>query len=161
LIIAIPNALIPPLKPLVLILCTGNSCRSQMAEAYLREIAGDHLRVESAGSNPTGSVHPLAAQVLSEDGTDISKYRSKHLDEFLDQSVETVITVCGNADAACPTFPGQVRRYHWPFEDPAHATGTDAEILDCFRSVRDAVRQVFTAYGHGRLDEASQSNLSK
>ena len=124
-----------------------------MAEAYLREVAGDLLRVESAGSNPTGFVHPLAIQVIAEDNLDTADFRSKHLDEFLDQPVETVITVCGDADAACPTFPGRARRYHWPFEDPAHATGTDEEILASFRSVRDSIRQVFTAYGLGRVDQ--------
>ena len=143
------------MKPLVLILCTGNSCRSQMAEAYLRQSAGEILRVESAGSDPAGYVHPLAVRALSEDGLDIASWRSKHLDEFLEGEVETVITVCGNADAACPSFPGQVRRHHWPFEDPAKAEGSDEEIFACFRAVRDSIRQVFTAYGQGRLDQAS------
>src|SRR6516165_1230350 len=96
-------------KPLVLILCTGNSCRSQLAEGILRQEAGDFIRVESAGSKPTGIVHPLAVKVMKEIGIDISGRRSKHLEEFLNQKVHTVITVCGNADQACPIFPGMVQ----------------------------------------------------
>ncbi len=140
-------------KPLVLVLCTGNSCRSHLAEGILRAAAGDLLEVASAGSKPAGYVHPLAIQVMQEIGTDISGHRSKHLDEFLNRNVETVITVCGNADQACPMFPGQVNRYHWGFDDPAHATGTDEEKLAVFRRVRDEIRRVFGAYAAGRLDE--------
>lgn len=139
-------------RPLVLILCTGNSCRSQMAEVLLRRAAGDALRVESAGSNPSGYVHPLAIKAVEEVGLDLSDGRSKNLDEFLDEDVETVITVCGNADQACPVFPGQVRRYHWPFDDPAHAEGSEEEQMEVFRRVRDEIERVFGAYGHGRRD---------
>ena len=103
-------------KPLILILCTGNSCRSHLAEGILRAVAGDVIEVTSAGSKPAGYVHPLALQVMREIDIDISKHRSKHLSEFLDCPVDTVITVCGNADQACPIFPGQVNRHHWPFE---------------------------------------------
>src|SRR6478609_2943254 len=127
-------------KPLVLVLCTGNSCRSHLAEGILRNSAKDHFRVASAGSKPAGYVHPLAIKVMSEIGIDISKHTSKHMNEFLAQRVETVITVCGNADQACPVFPGQMNRYHWPFEDPAHATGTEEEKLEVFRKVRDQIR---------------------
>lgn len=133
-------------KPLVLILCTGNSCRSHLAAGILRAAAGDSLNVQSAGSKPAGYVHPLAIQVMKEIGIDISGHRSKHMDEFLKQPVETVITVCGNADQACPVFPGQVQRHHWPFDDPAKAAGSDAEILACFRRVRDEMRRKFEAY---------------
>jgi len=108
-------------KPLVLILCTGNSCRSHIAEGILRAAVGDTIEVASAGSKPAGYVHPLAIKALQEIGIDISQHRSKHLDEFKSRDVETVITVCGNADQVCPTFPGQVNRYHWGFDDPAHA----------------------------------------
>ena len=139
--------------PLILILCTGNSCRSHLAEGILRAAVGDKLRVASAGSKPAGYVHPLAMQVMKEIGLDISQHRSKHLNEFLNQPVETVITVCGNADQACPIFPGQVNRHHWGFDDPAHATGTDEEKLAVFRRVRDEIRRIFTAYAAGRLDE--------
>jgi arsenate reductase len=125
------------LKPTVLILCTGNSCRSQMAEGFLRAAAGELVNVQSAGSNPTGQVHPLAIKVMAEVSIDISGQRSKHLKEFLEQPVHTIITVCGDADSACPVFPGQAQRHHWPFDDPAKATGSDEEVLAVFRSVRD------------------------
>ena len=138
--------------PLVLVLCTGNSCRSHIAEGFLRAAARDRFRVASAGSKPAGYVHPLAIQVMAEVGVDLAAHTSKHLGEFLTQSVETVITVCGNADQACPIFPGQVNRHHWPFLDPAHATGTDAEKLRVFRTVRDDMRRVFEAYASGRVD---------
>lgn len=139
-------------KPLVLILCTGNSCRSHLAEGILRAAAGDAFPVASAGSKPAGYVHPLAVKAMQEIGIDISAHRSKHLSEFLDQPVETVITVCGNADQACPMFPGQVNRYHWGFDDPAHATGTEDEQLAVFRRVRDEIRRVFEAYAAGRSE---------
>lgn len=89
---------------------------------------------------------------MAEIGIDISDHRSKHLDEFLTDEVETVITVCGNADQVCPVFPGQVNRHHWPFDDPAHATGTEEEQMTVFRRVRDEIAQVFRAYAAGRLD---------
>ncbi len=143
--------------PLILVLCTGNSCRSHLAEGILREALGTAFQVASAGSNPAGYVHPLAIQVMAEAGLDISSHRSKHLNEFLHSPVETVITVCGNADQACPLFPGQVNRHHFPFEDPAHAAGTPGEQLAVFRRVRDEIRAVFQAYAAGRLDEARQS----
>jgi len=138
--------------PLVLVLCTGNSCRSHLAEGILRTASKGRFRVASAGSKPAGYVHPLAIQVMKEIGIDISSHHSKHLNEFLNQPVETVITVCGNADQACPMFPGQVNRHHWGFDDPAHATGTDEEKLAVFRRVRDEIHRVFEAYAAGRLD---------
>ena len=138
--------------PTVLILCTGNSCRSHLAEGFLRRAAGKHLNVQSAGSKPAGYVHPLAIKVMAEIGIDISKHRSKPLNEFLQQEVETVITVCGHADQACPIFPGQVNRHHWPFYDPAKAEGSEEEKLKIFREVRDEMRRVFEAYGEGRVD---------
>lgn len=141
-------------QPTVLILCTGNSCRSHLAEGILRAAAGNLLNVQSAGSKPAGYVHPLAIQVMKEIGLDISGHHSKHMNDFLKQPVETVITVCGNADQACPMFPGQVNRYHWGFDDPAHATGTEEEKLDVFRRVRDEIRKVFGAYAAGRQDQA-------
>jgi arsenate reductase (thioredoxin) len=144
----------PKMKPTVLILCTGNSCRSHLAEGILRASAGDCLEVQSAGSKPAGYVHPLAIQVMKEIGIDISSHRSKQLSEFLDQPIETVITVCGNADQACPVFPGQVNRHHWGFDDPAKAEGTDEQKLAVFRRVRDEIRMVFEAYAAGRRDQA-------
>ena len=139
-------------KPVVLILCTGNSCRSHMAEGILREVAGDVLNVQSAGSDPAGHVHPLAIRAMGEIGIDISSHTSKHMNEFLSCEVETVITVCDNADQACPTFPGQANRYHWPFPDPAKAEGTQEESWKAFEQVRDDIRGVFTDYGLSRKD---------
>lgn len=144
----------PDSLPLVLVLCTGNSCRSHLAEGFLRAAAQGRFRVASAGSKPAGYVHPLAIRVMAEVGVDLAAHTSKHMNEFLNQPVETVITVCGNADQACPNFPGQVNRHHWPFLDPAHAPGTDAEKLQVFRIVRDEIRRVFEAYAHGRVDAA-------
>lgn len=140
------------LKPTVLILCTGNSCRSHLAEGILRTVAGDILTVASAGSKPAGYVHPMAIKAMQEIGIDISGHTSKHMNEFLGARIETVITVCGNADQACPIFPGQVNRHHWPFEDPAHATGTEEEKMAVFRRVRNEIRRTFTAYAAGRRD---------
>jgi arsenate reductase len=107
-------------------------------------------------------VHPKAIQVMNELGIDISKNRSKHLNEFLDRRVHTVITVCGNADEACPIFPGTVARYHWVFEDPAKAQGTEDEVLEAFQRIRDEIAKVFGAYGGGiRLgDREISSTLS-
>ena len=137
------------MKPSVLILCTGNSCRSQMAEGILRAAAGDLVEVHSAGSRPAGFVHPKAIQVLKEIGIDISGHTSKHLHDFLDRKITTVITVCDSADAACPFFPGQANRHHWGFDDPAQAQGTEEEVLAQFRRVRDQIQLVFEAYAAG------------
>jgi arsenate reductase len=142
------------MSPTILILCTGNSCRSHLAEGILRAALGDAYQVASAGSKPAGYVHPLAIKAMAEIGIDISAHTSKHMDEFLSQDIETVITVCGNADQACPLFPGQLNRHHWGFDDPAHATGTEEEQLKVFRRVRDEIRRVFEAYAAGRKDEA-------
>ena len=144
-------------KPLILILCTGNSCRSHLAEAIFRRAVDGLMDVASAGSKPAGYVHPMAIEVLKEIGIDASAHHSKHLSEFINIPVSTVITVCGNADHVCPVFPGQVNRYHWGFKDPAHATGTPEEILNEFRQVRDEIRLVFEAYAAG-LKEAKNNS---
>ena len=136
-------------KPKVLILCTGNSCRSHMAEGILRNSASELIEVASAGSNPSGYVHPKAITVLDEIGIDISSHTSKHMNDFLDQDVHTVITVCGNADQECPTYPGQFHRHHWGFEDPAHAEGSEDEVMEAFRKVRNEIKLVFEAYAAG------------
>lgn len=141
-------------KPSVLILCTGNSCRSHLAEGILRHVAGDLFDVDSAGSKPAGYVHPKAIAVMKEIGIDISSHTSKHMNEFLDRKIDTVITVCGKADQACPMFPGQVNRYHWGFDDPAHATGSEEETLAVFRRVREQIRLVFGAYAAGYREKA-------
>lgn len=146
------------MKPTILILCTGNSCRSHLAEGILRQALGDQYNVASAGSKPAGYVHPLGIKAMAEIGIDISAHTSKHMDEFLTQNVETVITVCGNADQACPMFPGQLNRHHWGFDDPAHATGSDEEIMTVFRRVRDEIKRVFDAYAAGRKDEAKAAS---
>ena len=141
-------------SPLILILCTGNSCRSHLAEGILRAALPPGYEVASAGSRPAGYVHPLAIRAMAEIGLDLSSHQSKHLDVFRERPVETVITVCGKADQVCPVFPGQINRYHFPFEDPAHAAGTEEEQLQVFRRVRDEIQAVFRAYAAGRLDEA-------
>ena len=133
-------------KPLILILCTGNSCRSHLAEGILRAAVGEAAEVASAGSDPAGYVHPMAVEVMKEIEIDISAHTSKHLDNFLQREVHTVITVCGNADQACPIFPGQAEKHHWPFDDPAKATGSEEEIRAVFRRVRDEIRAKFEAY---------------
>lgn len=143
-----------PRTPLILVLCTGNSCRSHMAEGILRAASGGVFRVASAGSRPAGFVHPLSIRALAEIGIDLAGHTSKPMNLFLDQPVETVITVCGNADQACPVYPGQVNRYHWPFDDPAHAPGSEEEQMVEFRRVRDEIRRVFEAYARGRVDQA-------
>lgn len=146
------------MKPNILILCTGNSCRSHMAEGILRAAAGDLVEVHSAGSKPAGYVHPKAIAALQEIGIDISGHVSKHMNDFLDRDIHTVITVCGNADQACPMYPGQLNRHHWGFDDPAHATGTDEEIMAEFRRVRDQIKLVFEAYAQGRRDQLKEQS---
>jgi arsenate reductase len=124
----------------VLVLCTGNSCRSQMAEGWLKALYPDRLEAHSAGSQPAGYVHPLAVQVMAEAGVDISAGRSKSLTEFLDQPFDYVLTVCDSAAEACPVFPGPARRVHRDFTDPAKVTGSEQEVLDAFRRVRDEIK---------------------
>ncbi len=120
----------------VLILCTGNSARSQMAEAYLRSIAGDRFDVFSAGVSPS-IVRPEAIAALREIGVPADALRSKSVDEFEGQAFDFVITVCDNAAEHCPVFPGPAKRIHWGFEDPAALLGTESERLAAFRRVRD------------------------
>ena len=122
----------------VLILCTGNSARSQMAEGLLRHIASDKFEVESAGT-VASFVRPQAIAAMAEIGIDISGHRSKCLDEFLDTPFDYVITVCDNANESCPVFLGKAKRIHWSFDDPAAATGTDEEILAEFQRVRNEI----------------------
>ena len=145
-------------KKCVLILCTGNSCRSHMAEGILRNVAGDLFEVHSAGSQPAGYVHPKAITALEEIGIDISSHESKHMDQFLDRDIQTVITVCGNADQACPVYPGQLNRYHWGFDDPAKVEESESEIVNAFRRIRDQIKLVFEAYAHGYRESLSSAN---
>ncbi len=133
-----------PGKLRVLFLCTGNSCRSQMAEGLLRETAGERFEALSAGSNPAGYVHENAVRVMGQIGIDISSLRSKSINEFLPPEgtpPDLIISVCSGAEKDCPTFPGKVERWHWPFDDPAHAVGTDEEKLAEFTRVRDEIRE--------------------
>ena len=131
----------------VLILCTGNSARSQMAEGLLRHLAGDRFDVFSAGSQPS-VVHPYAIEAMRQRGIDISGQRSKHLSEYLDQSFDFVITVCDQAAETCPVFPGRAQRIHWSFPDPAATQGSKAEILAAFTRVRDALETRLAAWLH-------------
>lgn len=127
-------------KKRVLILCTGNSARSQMAEGLLRHDAGDRYQVESAGIEPS-FVRLQAIEAMREIGIDIANHRSKSLDEFLGQPFDYVITVCDNAKEHCPVFPGSAERIHWSFDDPAAAKGSDAAQRAVYRRVRDEIRE--------------------
>ena len=124
----------------VLFLCTGNSARSQMAEGLLRFLGKGDFEVHSAGSDPKG-LNPLAVQAMSEIGIDISQQESKHLNVFLDQRFDYVITVCDRANESCPIFPGDPIRIHWSYPDPAAATGGQDAMLKAFRKVRDELRE--------------------
>ncbi len=133
------------MKQKILVLCTGNSCRSQMAEGYLRHLAGDRFEVTSAGLEPS-VVNPKAIQVMQEDGVDISGHTSKDVEQFIGQTFDYIITVCDNAKERCPFFPGQAERIHWSFEDPAAAKGTEDEIMAVFRGVRDQIKSRIKAF---------------
>jgi arsenate reductase len=125
-------------KKRVLILCTGNSARSQMAEGLMRHEAGDRFDVYSAGTRPT-LVRPEAIAVMNEVGIDISGHRSKSVDEFSGRQLDYVVTVCDNARESCPVFPGTSKRLHWPFDDPAAVSGSEEERKAAFRKVRDQI----------------------
>jgi arsenate reductase len=135
----------------VLILCTGNSARSQMAEGLLRSFGGGRFEVESAGTRP-GSVRPEAVEVMRELGIDISAQRSKSVDEFEGQEFDTVITVCDNARENCPVFPARTERVHWGFDDPAAVEGDEAARLAVFRRVRDEIDARLRAWAAGAPD---------
>jgi arsenate reductase (thioredoxin) len=139
-------------KPHILILCTGNSCRSHLAEGLLRHEAGDLFTVSSAGSNPAGYVHPLAVAALAEIGIDISKHTSKHVEQFLAGEIDVVITVCDSANEVCPVFPGQVRRHHWGFADPPKDIRQGETEMDAFRRIRDEIARAIVAYAAGYRD---------
>jgi arsenate reductase len=124
----------------VLVLCTGNSCRSQMAEGWLNHLYGHRVTAFSAGSRPAGYVHPMAVRVMAEVGVDLSTGQSKPVEQFAGQPFDLVLTVCDSAAEACPIFPGPARRVHYDFFDPAKATGSDDEVLAMFRRVRDEIR---------------------
>lgn len=135
----------------ILILCTGNSCRSQMAEGFLISFDSS-LDVNSAGTKPENEVNPKAIEVMNEKGIDLSQNFPKKVDEFLDQSFDYVITVCDSAKETCPVFMGDIKhRLHMGFEDPAGATGTEQEILKKFREVRDQIQEKFYSFYQNRI----------
>jgi len=152
--------LLPRLK--VLFLCTGNSCRSQMAEGWARYLHGDRVEAYSAGTRP-GPVDPRAVAVMREAGVDISRHRSKRLDEVLSVGLDWVITVCDHANESCPVFPGDVRRMHVGFDDPprlAAEARTEDEALEHYRRVRDEIR-AFVESLPGRLEKAGDDGASR
>ncbi len=122
----------------ILVLCTGNSCRSQMMEGWLR-FYGEGIRVRSAGIETHG-VNPRAAEVMKEAGVDISGHTSNHIDEYLDEDFDLIVTVCDHANEHCPVFPATVRKVHHSFTDPAKVTGSEDDIMKAFRKVRDEIR---------------------
>ena len=131
----------------VLFLCTGNSCRSQMAEGWLRHYAGDQAEVFSAGTKPAG-LNPMAVAVMRESGIDISGQRSKHVDELAKENFLFVITVCDAVRQECPAFPGALYQSQWSFDDPAAATGSEEEKLAVFRRVRDEIGEEVRMFVH-------------
>ncbi|MES2209116.1 MAG: arsenate reductase ArsC [Chloroflexota bacterium] len=135
----------------MLVLCTGNSCRSQMAEAFLARAGGPRVAVASAGTHPS-TVHPMTIQVLAERGIDWSAAKSRSMTEFLDRPFDVVITVCDDAAEACPVFPGGGRRVHAGFEDPAAAVGTEADRLFAFRRIRDEIEAWAEGFVTAELD---------
>ena len=138
------------MKQRVLFLCTGNSCRSQMAHGWLAHLGGDRYDMYSAGLETHG-INPRAIRVMAEVGVDISGHTSDAVSEFLGESFDLLVTVCGGAREACPLFAGEVKeRQHWPFDDPAGATGSEDEILAVFRRVRDEIR--------GKIESFLQEN---
>ena len=128
------------MKKSVLFLCTGNSCRSQMAEGILKHLRGDDCEAHSAGTHPA-SVNPNAVRVMNEIGIDISHHTSKSVNVFLDEHFDVIITVCDNAKESCPVFNQAARKIHWGIEDPACATGSEEEVLSVFRKIRDDIKR--------------------
>jgi arsenate reductase len=124
----------------ILVLCTGNSCRSQIAEGYLRHFAGDKAEIYSAGIETHG-VNPKAIEIMKRDGIDISGHTSNNIDEYMGIDFDYVITVCDNAKESCPYFPTTAVKFHYNFPDPAKATGTEEEVMEQFREVREMIRK--------------------
>jgi len=136
----------------ILILCTGNSCRSQMAEGFLKSFDSE-LKVISAGTIPAEKVNPNSVIVMDEVGIDISSQFPQNVDEFIEQPFDYVITVCDNAKEVCPVFSGQVKhQIHIPFDDPADATGTEQEILAVYRKIRDEIKEKFTQFYNEKIE---------
>ncbi|CAM3540623.1 arsenate reductase ArsC [Flavobacterium chungbukense] len=135
----------------ILILCTGNSCRSQIAEGYLRYFAGNKAVVYSAGVETHG-VNTKAIATMQEDGIDISNHTSNHIEEYANIDFDFVITVCDNAKERCPFFPTKAQKFHYNFPDPAKATGTDSEIMEQFRSVRNLIKEYCRTFANHNLN---------
>jgi len=133
------------MKKKVLFLCTGNSCRSQMAEGWLRTLGGDRFEAYSAGIVAHGK-NPRAIAVMHEAGVDISKQESEALDPAILDKLDLLVTVCGNADETCPAIPVTCKKAHWPFDDPPKVTGTEDEIMAEFRRVRDQIKEKIASY---------------
>ncbi|WP_214071749.1 arsenate reductase ArsC [Mucilaginibacter sp. dw_454] len=134
----------------ILVLCTGNSCRSQIAEGYLRHFAGNKANVYSAGIETHG-VNPKAIQVMKEDGVDISQHTSNNIDEYINVDFDFVITVCDNAKENCPYFPSNAVKFHYNFPDPAKAVGSEEEVIVQFRDVRDMIKEYSRNFVSGNL----------
>lgn len=134
----------------VLVLCTGNSCRSQLAEGFLRHFSGNNANIYSAGIEVHG-LNPKAVKVMAESGIDISGHTSNHVDEYADIKFDYVLTVCDNAKESCPFFPTQAQKFHYNFPDPAKATGTEEEIMNEFRRVRDMIKTYSFDFVKGHL----------
>lgn len=134
----------------VLVLCTGNSCRSQIAEGYLRHFAGDKAEIYSAGVETHG-VNPRAIQTMKEDGIDISGHTSNNINEYRDIDFDFVITVCDNAKERCPFFPSNAQKFHYNFPDPAKATGTEEEVRQHFRVVRNMIKEYSQSFVYNNL----------
>jgi len=134
----------------ILVLCTGNSCRSQIAEGYLRHFAGNTAVIYSAGIETHG-VNPRAVEIMKRDGIDISGHTSNNVNEYDDMTFDYVITVCDHARKACPYFPGNANRFHFNFPDPARASGTDEAIMEQFRVVRDMIKTYAKNFVHENL----------
>lgn len=132
----------------IMFLCTGNSCRSQMAEGIANNLYGDRIKAYSAGINPAGFVHPKAIEVMKEIGIDISNYKSKMIDHELLNQMDYVITLCGDAEETCPMTPPNIKRLHWGLPDPAKAQGTEEEVLNVFREVRDEIKKRIEGLGY-------------
>ncbi|MBN2655081.1 MAG: arsenate reductase ArsC [Nitrospirae bacterium] len=126
--------------PKIMFLCTGNTCRSQMAEGITQHYGKGIIEPYSAGLMPTGRVHPLAISVMKEINIDISDHKSKGIDEQFLNTMDLIITLCGNAEGLCPMTPSHIKRLHWPVDDPVHAEGSDEEIMNKFRAARDEIK---------------------
>lgn len=137
----------------ILVLCTGNSCRSQLAEGYIRHFGGDSVEVYSAGVETHG-VNPRAIETIKEDGIDISGHTSNNLTEYLHLPFDLILTVCDHAQEVCPVFPGNAKKIHHNFPDPAKATGTEEEIQTAFRQVRDQIKE----YCHTLIDSLGEES---